>query len=159
MKRFWQRAAAVILIFLLCLYISTFWCQVMLIQGDSMEPAYHDWQFVLLDKHTEAFGIGDVVAFRCKGLDGLLVKRIAAVPGDALQIVDGKLYVNGQASQEEWWSHTISYAGRAAEPITLAEEECFVLGDNLVYSKDSRYEEVGSIKKEAIIGKVIRRKK
>ena len=45
-------------------------------------------------------------------------------------------------------------AGLAAEEITLGEDEYFVLGDNRNNSEDSRYANIGNIKKEYIIGKV-----
>ena len=44
--------------------------------------------------------------------------------------------------------------GRAAEPITLGDDEYFVLGDNRNNSEDSRYADMGNVKKRNIIGKV-----
>ena len=52
-------------------------------------------------------------------------------------------------------SEEISYAGLAAEKITLAEDEYFVLGDNREVSEDSRYPAVGRVKAGQIRGRVL----
>ena len=44
--------------------------------------------------------------------------------------------------------------GRASEPVLLSDDEYFVLGDNRNNSKDSRFEEVGNIKRSELMGKV-----
>ena len=145
-------------------YISTFWYQLMLIQGQSMEPTFHSWQLVLLEKQPKQLEAGDVIAFRCDGLQAVLVKRIVALPGERVEIRQGVLYVNGAKSEvfsevcrtgAEGEIPTITYAGIAGEEIQLSAEEYFVLGDNLPYSKDSRYSIVGCVKKSDIIGKVL----
>lgn len=59
-----------------------------------MEPSYHAYQIVILDKRYRDFQRGDVIAFTCEDFPALLVKRIAAVPNDTVEIVDGCLYVN-----------------------------------------------------------------
>ena len=153
--RYWKQALCILALFFLCFYISRFWYQVMLIQGDSMEPSYHSWQFVLLDKHTKRYGCGDVVAFQCDGLKAVLVKRVVAVPGDTVQIVAGVLYRNGAPAGEGLVNGRLDYAGIAEKTVTLGENEYFLLGDNYEESKDSRYEEVGCILAEDILGKVI----
>ncbi len=145
--------------FLAALYISTNLYQVMLIQGDSMLPTYHSWQFTLLDKRIEDFYSGDVVAFTCDGAKGVLVKRIVAVPGDSVQIKDKILYVNGSPVEQELVTAELNYSGIAEQKIILSEEEYFLLGDNYEYSKDSRYEEIGCIRQEQILGKVIPQRK
>lgn len=81
------------------------------------------------------------------------VKRVIAVPGDTVQIINGKLYVNGEEFQEEIDAGDIEEAGLASEEITLGDDEYFVLGDNRNNSEDSRYANIGNIKKEYIIGK------
>ena len=154
-KKYKKQIAALVFIGALAWYISTFWCQLALIQGDSMNPAYHNGQLVILDKRRKDFQVGDVIAFQCDSPDGILIKRIAALPGDTVQIMDGTLYRNGSPDRSLVREQSIGYAGVAAEPVRLAEDEYFVLGDNLEYSKDSRYEEIGCVRQEVIVGKVI----
>ena len=67
-----------------------------------MEPAYHNLQFVVLDKHRNKQSItrGDVIAFYCEGLDATLVKRVVGIPGDKVVIADKVLYVNDEAYKD-----------------------------------------------------------
>ena len=82
----------------------------------------------------------DIVVFLPNGNEKshYYVKRVIGVPGDTVQI-------KNVASIED--------AGLAAEEITLGAEEYFVLGDNRNNSEDSRYANIGNIKKDYIIGK------
>ena len=48
----------------------------------------------------------------------------------------------------------VSLAGRAAEPVRLGEKEYFLLGDNRSSSEDSRFPNIGNVKREQILGKV-----
>lgn len=120
-----------------------------------MEPSYHNLQFALLDKYTDRFENGDVIAFFCEGLDAVLVKRIVATPNETVRISNGTLYVNGNASAEFVQPGTITDGGIASEEIHLDEDEFFVLGDNLPQSIDSRHKTVGPVDQQHIIGKVI----
>ena len=142
------------LIVLAAWYVSTFWYQLMLIQGGSMEPTYHNMQLVLLDKHSKEYSKGDVAAIDCPGLSATIVKRIVAVPGDSVQIENGSLLVNGGISSY-YADQTFDYVGMLAEKIVLSEEEYVVIGDNVLQSKDSRYEEVGIVRENQLTGRII----
>lgn len=153
MKIKWIISAVCIIV--LARIISTYWYQLTLIQGDSMRPSYHDRQLVILDKRSQDFEVGDIIAFRCEGLSSNLVKRIVAGPGDYVLIQDGKLYVNNRPSNVYQYDVFIDYAGIAEKGIVLESEQYFVLGDNIAQSRDSRYQEVGIVNKADIIGKVM----
>lgn len=81
------------------------------------------------------------------------VKRVIAVPGDTVQIKSGAVYVNGELFEEEVDVSAMEEAGLAADEIKLEEDEYFVLGDNRNNSEDSRYANIGNVKKEYMIGK------
>ena len=81
------------------------------------------------------------------------IKRIIGLPGETVQIMDGKIYINGNMLTESYGRDPIEDPGLAADPIYLAGDEYFVLGDNRNASVDSRSSEVGLIKKDKIIGK------
>lgn len=128
--------------------------QLALIQGESMAPAYHNYQLVVLNKLTREYTYGDVVAFHCEGLRAVLVKRVAACPGDTVQIIDGTLYVNDEKSCIYPDDGYFSFSGNLETPILLEEGEYVMLGDNANQSKDSRYESVGVVSRKEIIGKI-----
>lgn len=141
-----------ILLFL-TFYISTYHFQFTLIQGNSMNPTYHSWQLVILNKNPKELKTGDVISFRCETLNCILIKRIVACPGDHMEFEDGILYVNDSPSPYVF--PPINDPGIAQSPITLGTDEYFVLGDNYEYSKDSRHSEVGCVHPEDILGSVI----
>jgi signal peptidase I len=145
----------ILAIILIAWYISKYWLQFTLIQGDSMLPIYHNMQLVFVDKHTTSFDYGDVIIFQNSNLKSTLIKRIVACPGDTVLISDGILYINEKPSPLISETTRLSYAGIASSKITLTDDEYFVLGDNYEASKDSRYEEVGLLHKTDILGKII----
>ena len=85
------------------------------------------------------------------------VKRVIGLPGETVQIIGEEIYINGELLKEDYGKEPITNPGRAAEPITLGEDEYFVLGDNREVSLDSRYTQVGNVKRENIGGKAILR--
>lgn len=97
----------------------------------------------------------DIVVFLPNGNEKshYYVKRVIAVPGDEVLIEDGTVYVNGEEFSEEIQGASIEEAGLAGEALVLGPDEYFVLGDNRNNSEDSRYANIGNIKKEHIIGK------
>lgn len=120
-----------------------------------MEPTYHDWQMVWLDKRNDLYTYGDVIAFHCDSLDRILVKRVAALPGDSVHIMDGSLYVNGEVSIVYPKQGIFERSGIAAEIMVAKNKQYFVIGDNIRESVDSRYEEIGFVDASQIIGKVV----
>ena len=97
----------------------------------------------------------DIIVFLPNGNEKshYYVKRVIAVPGDTVLIQNGAVYVNGELFEEEIEVSSIEEAGIASEEILLDKDEYFVLGDNRNNSEDSRYANIGNIKKEYIIGK------
>ena len=140
-----------LLILCLCLFLSNHYYQLMLIHGDSMEPSFHNMQFVLLDKRKQVVEPGDVVAFWSEGLHAVLVKRVVACPGQTVMIRQGRLLVDGKKTTL-YEKAVFSFAGILSEPIVLSSGEYIVIGDNVEESKDSRYEQVGIIRENDIIG-------
>lgn len=82
------------------------------------------------------------------------VKRIIAMPGQTLDLVDGKVYVDGQPLDESYYDGTTASIDPTVEyPITVDEDCVFVMGDNRPHSKDSRSSELGQVPFDAILGK------
>jgi signal peptidase I len=104
---------------------------------------------------------GDIVVFRtpeqaaeqCPGPGGVFVKRLVGLPGDELEIRDGQLYLNGEPQAEPY-----VYGGEVGDnfgPVTVNEDEYFMMGDNRYQSCDSR--EWGTVPHENLIGPVFAR--
>jgi len=97
----------------------------------------------------------DVIVFLPNGNEKshYYVRRVIGVPGDKVQIIDGAVYINGKLYNEKISVASMEEAGIAADEIVLGDDEYFVLGDNRNNSEDSRYANIGNVKKEHIIGK------
>lgn len=82
------------------------------------------------------------------------VKRIIAMPGQTIDLVDGKVYVDGEPLDEPYYEGTTSSIDPTVEyPITVDDDCVFVMGDNRNHSKDSRSSELGQVPFKAILGK------
>lgn len=75
------------------------------------------------------------------------------MPGETVQIKNGLVYIDGEYLGEEYGAELMDDPGIAAEPITLGDDEYFVLGDNRNHSSDSRKPNVGVLKREDLIGR------
>lgn len=125
--------------------------------GSAMEPTLTAGEQVLINKFIYVMTkpkSGDVIVFLPNGNEKshYYVRRVIAVPGDTVQIKDGAVYVNGTLRNEELDVSSVDDPGLASDEIKLGTDEYFVLGDNRNNSDDSRYANVGMIKKKYIIG-------
>ncbi len=152
-------------LYLLCVLVFTWLLITFVIQrtevdGRSMEPTLSDGDNLFVDKISYRFHDPErfdiiVFPFQYKE-DTYYIKRIIGLPGETVQIdTDGNIYINGEILQESYGKEVIKpeNIGRAVEPITLGEDEYFVMGDNRNNSSDSRTEMVGNIHRKDIIGK------
>ncbi|MFQ9086181.1 MAG: signal peptidase I [Roseburia sp.] len=126
--------------------------------GQSMSETLENGDQILVNRFMyKVIGpkANDVIVFLPNGNEKshYYVKRVIGVPGDTVQIKDGRIYVNGTEFTEKVDVASIEDAGLAADAVTLGDDEYFVLGDNRNNSEDSRYANIGNIKREYIIGK------
>ena len=127
--------------------------------GDSMNPELKNGNITLISKAAYTMGKpkrGDVVAFKPNGNEGshYYIKRIVALPGETVEVVEGKIVVNGREIKERYETTEIEELGILSEPVTLKNNEYFVLGDDRQNSEDSRSADIGSVKRSEIDGKV-----
>lgn len=122
------------------------------IEGFSMEPNFHDGQFLLVNKvwykidHPQR---GDVIIFHFPLNETKnYIKRVIGLPGETVQVRAGRVYVNDVLMQEQFpFNHAYYDWG----PITLSPDEYFVLGDNRPESSDSHF--WGPVPSKDIVGK------
>lgn len=108
------------------------------IEGYSMEPNFHDGEFLLVNKVVYMLHPperGDVIVLMYPPVPSRdFIKRVIGLPGDRIEIVNGKVYVNGELLDEPYPLNEGSYS---YGPVTVGEGEYFVLGDNRNNSSDS----------------------
>ncbi len=114
------------------------WFDTAVVVGPSMLPTLTNGEYVLLSKGYKVPLRGEIVVFTEPGPDGRpmdIIKRVAGVPGDEVEVVDGKAYVNGQPETP----HPGVFVGADRYgPVQVPEGTVFLLGDNRPVSLDSR---------------------
>lgn len=148
-------AACVLLISFLLVHFVIQRCDV---GGSSMVPTLTDGDQLLMDKISYRFRDPerfDIIVFPYEYSDNTyFIKRVIGLPGETVQIdTAGTIYINGEPLEEHYGAEVILYPGLAEEEIHLDDDEYFVLGDNRNVSEDSRYPDVGNIKRERIMGR------
>lgn len=125
--------------------------------GVSMEPEFVEGDVLLVNKLCRKFTEierFDVVVFQYEYRDNeYYIKRVIGLPGETVQIVDGKVYIDGERLDDKYGTEPIEKPRRAAEPVTLGEDEYFLLGDNRNDSSDSRDSDIGNVSGDQIIAK------
>ncbi|MCR5212742.1 MAG: signal peptidase I [Lachnospiraceae bacterium] len=148
------------LVLLATFLIVTFVAQRTVVEGNSMSPTLKNGDNLIVSKITykvkdpERF---DIIVFPFReSKDTNYIKRIIGLPGETVQIDrEGNIYINQKKLEENYGAEKIKNPGIADEPIKLGADEYFVLGDNRNDSKDSRFADVGNIKRSTIIGKAV----
>lgn len=146
-------------IVLLCFLIITFVGSRAKVEGSSMNPTLDNNDSLWVDKLSYRIGDPkrfDVIIFNYDK-DTTYVKRIIGLPGEKVRIdQSGNIYINDELLEENYGMEPIlpTNVGRACQTILLGSDEYFVLGDNRNNSSDSRFADVGNVKRDDIVGKV-----
>lgn len=98
---------------------------------------------------------GDIIIFKYPDdEEQTFIKRIIGLPGETVQVVDGKVYIDGSSAPLEE-----DYLKEKMEgdfgPYQVPEDSYFVMGDNRNHSLDSRYWENHFVTADEIIGKAL----
>lgn len=139
--------------------IRYFFIQPFYVRGASMEPTFHDNEYLIINEIGYRFSApqrGDIVVIKSKSNPReYLIKRIVGLPGEKIEIASGQVIVHktdqapGVAIQEKYLAEGTSTAGNNI--IILKEGEYYVLGDNRSSSLDSR--SFGAVNRNEIIGR------
>lgn len=141
----------VIAAIIIAMLINKFLIFKVLIPSKSMVPTLNvnDRLFVSRVYNPENLKRGDIVVFESDELDETLIKRLIGLPGDRIRIENGLVYVNDEQLIEDYIGENDDFNGEYEVP----EGKYFFLGDNRLWSKDSRYWENPYIDEDSIIGK------
>lgn len=148
-----QIVADVVFAVALAIIISYMFFTQALQQGFSMTPYINDSNVVFINKLYKNFlplKRRDVIAFYIGNQES--IKRIYGLPGETVTISNGNLYINDVQMTNDDLKNSLS--SNIDQNVKLGEDEYYVLGDNLDSSKDSRFQDVGNVKRSDIIGKV-----
>lgn len=141
---------------LLAVVLSAFVFRFAVINGDSMKGTLDNGDLVIVSLgsyKSDTPKRNDIVLFeRAELTKGRIVKRVAAVASDEIEIRGGTLFINGEPCNESFYRFDESeqYA-----PVTVPDGCCFVIGDNFSESNDSRHWDEPFVKYEDIDGRVV----
>lgn len=126
--------------------------------GDSMKPVLENGDVVLVNRvvyNARRPKRGDIIVFKPKGNENshYYIKRVIALPGESIEIIENRIYINGEKLEEAYETTNIDNVGLVSKKIELGDDEYFVLGDDRENSEDSRNPEVGNVKRAHIYGK------
>lgn len=141
----------------LAAFVVLFFCHRVTVTGHSMEPTLEADDVVLVNQVTYHFKDPerfDVIVFEKENNSAVkaYVKRVIGLPGETVQIINETVYINGEPLKDVQGLEHVTLSGLAEEPILLGSSEYFVLGDNRDSSEDSRFANIGNVKREEIQG-------
>lgn len=151
----------VFLIIVVFILVGVFFVQPVVVDGSSMLPQLHDGErllvnkFVYYDIKSVGFGHlerGDIVVFwNPNEPSKSFVKRLIGLPGETVEVRDGKVYINGTELNEPYLSTEHNRTMPSFPPEEVKKHYYYVMGDNRDNSMDSRY--IGLVPEKYIYGR------
>jgi len=159
----WDNFQILFIALILALLIRIFVAEPRFIPSDSMVPTLEVGDRLVVEKVSYRLhppGFGDIIVFdpppQLQSLgfakDQAFIKRIIATPGQTVQVMNGKVYVNDQALVEPYIAAPPNYL---LEPVKVPPSQFFVMGDNRPNSNDSHV--WGFLPSQNIIGRAVLR--
>ena len=137
-----------IVIVVVVVLIRTFIITPVRVDGDSMKNTLKNGDILLLYK-LSSIDRFDIIVLDEEKDNEKIIKRVIGLPGETVAIKREKIYINDKVIDDEYaYGQTSDY-----NKVTLKDDEYFILGDNRLISKDSRY--FGPIKDNEIKGKIV----
>lgn len=184
-KEIFEWFYTILIAFVIAFLIKAFLFDFVIVEGPSMKPTLMNGDRLIITKLGYEPQQQDIIVldsayksrdeyFTSLGIDGSFeraieyfklpkglkrryyVKRVIAMPGQTVDLIDGKVYVDGEKLDEEYYTGlTVAYDAMIQFPFTVSEDCIFVMGDNRPESKDSRSSSLGEVPIEAVEGKCI----
>lgn len=157
----WDLVKIFVLALVIIIPLRMFVAEPYIVSGSSMVPNFHNKEYLVIDKLTYRFyepQRGQVIVLKFPNDTAqFFIKRIIGLPGETMELADGRVKVinsrhpQGEVLNEAYLpSQAVTFGG--SKPVTLGQDEYFVLGDNRLASSDSRV--WGILPKRDIVGKV-----
>ncbi len=146
-----------IITFFIIMFVIFYVASITQVVGNSMSPTLKDGEVLILNKFKYRFvdvRRGDIISLRYADTK-YLIKRVIGLPGEKVDIVNNKLYIDNRMYEEEYISSSLKYLDFHLKDLgydSIPKDMYLVLGDNRLNSMDSR--EIGLIKKDDINGKI-----
>lgn len=134
-----------VIIIVIVVFIRTFIITPVKVNGSSMYPTLEGEEIMLLNK-LGTIDRFDIVVVELDGESSNLIKRVIGMPGETVEIIGSKIYIDGEELEDDY-GYGSTYS---VDPVTLGEDEYFILGDNRVVSLDSRA--FGKVSRDEIKG-------
>lgn len=139
---------------LIIIPIRTWVAQPFLVRGASMEPTFEDGEYLIIDEITYRFREperGEVIVFRFpQDPSKFFIKRVIGLPGEKIEIRSNKILINDKELGEFYLEEVLTTPDGVVE---LDAGEYFMLGDNRLFSSDSR--KWGALERHFIIGRAL----
>lgn len=129
------------------------------VSGNSMYPYLNNGDWILYSRLPGEIKRHEVVVFEKNGES--FVKRIAGLPGDTVAVTESgsRVVVNGVQVREQYVTLSDQKEEEVQDgmgtPLTLMDGQYLVLGDNRAVSIDSRDSNIGTVGREAVLGRVV----
>ena len=157
----WEFAKIGVVAALIVIPLRVYVFQPFLVKGDSMVPNFHNGDYLIIDELSYRFREpvrGDVIVLKFPyDPSQRFIKRIVGLPGETIEVKDGKVVIYHQDSQEAFLLDESGYLRALQTPgsvkVQLKEGEYFVLGDNREFSSDSR--SWGPLETKYIVGRML----
>ncbi len=144
-----------VIVILIVVIIRVFIFDPVRVDGPSMDTTLANGQILILDKMSyrkKDIKRFDIVVIKLDNKK--IIKRVIGLPNEVVEVKDNTIYVNGKEINDPYAStDTDDFDMGKIGLIKIPGDSYLVMGDNREVSLDSRYAEVGTIKREKILGK------
>ncbi|MBE6894188.1 MAG: signal peptidase I [Ruminococcaceae bacterium] len=160
LKSFYELFESIVFAFLIIIILIVFVFRAVTVDGESMEPNYHDGEKLIITNFMYTPKKGDVVVVeKNNALGKPIIKRVIATAGDTVkyECETGNVYINGEKLNESYILNVGVNPYKNDIEMTIKDGYVFLMGDNRNNSNDSRNGEVGQINTKNILGKAVLR--
>lgn len=139
---------------ILALLIRHFLFAIFIVDGESMYPTLEDSEWLIVNKAVYLLDEpkrGDIIVFHATATRDY-IKRVIAVGGDEIHIINGTVYINGEVIDEPYINERMEFYNNY-EKMVVPDNKIFVMGDNRNKSADSRMPDIGFIDLKEVVGR------